>query len=101
MEFRSAHGHGFVRVAACVPTVVVADPVANLAGVLALAEACTAEGVALAVFPELALSGYSVEDLLLQDVLLDAVERAVAGLVEGSRGSGVVLVVGAPLRWGG
>ncbi len=101
MEFRSPHGHGFVRVAACVPTVTVADPAANVAGVLALAEACAAQGVALAVFPELALSGYSVEDLVLQDVLLDAVERAVGALVEGSRGAGVVLVVGAPLRWEG
>ncbi len=101
MDFRSPHSHGFVRVAACVPPVVVADPAANVAAVLALAGACAAQGVALAVFPELALSGYSVEDLLLQDVLLDAVERAVAVLVEGSRGSGVVIVAGAPLRWGG
>ncbi len=101
MEFHSPHSHGFVRVAACVAPVVVADPVANVAAVLALAGACAAQGVALAVFPELGLSGYSVEDLLLQDVLLDAVERAVGVLVEGSRGSGVVIVAGAPLRWGG
>ncbi len=101
MEFLSPHAHGFVRVAACVVPVVVADPVANVAAVLALAGECAARGVALAVFPELGLTGYSVEDLLLQDVLLDAAERAVGTLVEGSRGNSVVLVAGAPLRWGG
>ena len=101
MEFRSPHSHGFVRVAACVAPVAIADPAANAASVLALAGTCAAQGVALAVFPELALSGYAIEDLLLQDVLLDAVEHAVAALVEGSRGLAMVLVAGAPLRWGG
>ena len=101
MEFRSPHSHGFVRVAACVAPVAVADPAANVAAVLALAAECAAQGVALAVFPELALSGYAIEDLLLQDVLLDAAERAVADLVAGSASLGTVLVVGVPLRHGG
>jgi hypothetical protein len=34
--------------------------------------------------PELTLSGYSIEDILLQDTLLDAAERALADVVEGS-----------------
>ncbi len=101
MEFRSPHSHGFVRVAACVAPVVIADPAANVAAVLALAAECAAQGVALAVFPELALSGYAIEDLLLQDVLLDAAERAVAALVAGSASLGTVLVAGVPLRHGG
>ncbi len=102
MEFLSPHSHGFVRVAACVAPVAVADPVANVAAVLALAGECAAQGVALAVFPELSLTGYAIEDLLLQDVLLDAAERAVAALAEGTRGlGGLVVVAGAPLRWGG
>jgi NAD+ synthase (glutamine-hydrolysing) len=101
MEFRSPHSHGFLRVAACVAPVAIADPAANVAAVLALAAECAARGVALAVFPELALSGYAIEDLLLQDVLLDAAERAVAALVAGSAGLGTVLVVGVPLRHGG
>jgi NAD+ synthase (glutamine-hydrolysing) len=54
--------------------------------------------VAVAVFPELTLSGYSIEDILLQDSLLDAVESALAEVVAGSADLLPVLVVGAPLR---
>src|SRR6185295_14484269 len=52
----------------------------------------------LAVFPELGLSGYSIEDLLLQDPVLDGVEDALATVVEASAALLPVLVVGAPLR---
>src|SRR5207342_3451417 len=54
--------------------------------------------VAVAVFPELTLSGYSIEDLLLQDPLLDAVESALAEIVAASADLLPVLVIGAPLR---
>ena len=59
--------------------VVLADPAANAQTVVALARECHDEGVAVAVFPELCLSGYSIEDLLLQDTLLTAVHEAVGG----------------------
>ena len=74
MDFYSAYRHGFVRVAACTHHTAIGDPAANAASVLGLARACHDDGVALAVFPELTLSGYSIEDILLQDTLLDAVE---------------------------
>ena len=68
---------------------------------LAQARRCHDEGVAVAIFPELCLSGYAIDDLLLQDALLDGVEAAIA---EHRRGVGAtccpVLVVGAPLRHG-
>jgi NAD+ synthase (glutamine-hydrolysing) len=56
----------------------VADPTANAAAILDAANACHEKSVAVAVFPELCLSGYAIEDLLLQDALLDATERALA-----------------------
>ena len=71
MDFYSAYAHGFARVAACTIPVALADPAANARRVLAQARACHDEGVAVAVFPELCLSGYSIDDLLLQDTLLD------------------------------
>ena len=40
------------------------------------------DGVAVALFPELCLSGYAIDDLLLQDVLLDAVDAAVVAVAE-------------------
>ena len=98
MDFFSAYRHGFARVAACTHRTVLADPAANAESVLRIARSCHDEGVAVAVFPELTLSGYSIEDILLQDSLLDAVESALEGLVAGSADLLPVLVVGAPLR---
>ncbi|SEQ98700.1 NAD(+) synthase [Microlunatus flavus] len=98
--FASIYDQGFVRVAACVPTVTLADPRANAAAVADLLRASADEGVGVAVFPELALSGYSIEDLLLQETVLDEVEVAVGLLLAASADLPTVLVVGAPLRHG-
>src|SRR6202049_3625600 len=99
MDFCSAYRHGFVRVAACTHHTTLADPVANAESVLRLARDCHDDNVALVVFPELTLSGYSIEDILLQDVLLAAVEDAVLDIVAASTDLLPVLVVGAPLRY--
>ncbi len=98
MNFRSIYQHGFARVAACTSHVAIADPPANADAVLRQARACSDEGVAVALFPELCLTGYSIDDLLLQDAVLDGVETAVATIVEGSADLLPVLVFGAPLR---
>ena len=99
MDFYSAYRHGFVRVAACTHHTTLADPAANADSVLRLARACHDDNVAVVIFPELTLSGYSIEDILLQDALLDAVEDALLDLVVASADLLPVLVVGAPLRY--
>ncbi len=98
MDFYSAYRHGFVRVAACTHHTTLADPAANAESVLRLARECHDEAVGLAVFPELTLSGYSIEDILLQGTLLDAVEESLATVVDASADLLPVLVIGAPLR---
>ncbi|WIM89479.1 NAD(+) synthase [Candidatus Mycobacterium wuenschmannii] len=98
MDFHNAYDQGFARVAACTHHAAIGDPAANAASVLRLARECHDDGVALAVFPELTLSGYSIEDILLQDVLLDSVKDAVLEIVTASADLLPVLVVGAPLR---
>ncbi len=100
MDFSSAYAHGFARVAACTVPIVVADPANNAAAVLDEARACHEDGASVAIFSELCLSGYAIDDLFLQDVLLAAVEEAIGTLVEASRELRPVLVVGAPLRKG-
>src|SRR3954452_10230333 len=80
--------------------VALADPAANARTVLAAARERHDDGVAVAVFPELCLSGYSIEDLLLQDTLLNAVQEAVGTVVEASTDLLPVIVVGAPLGHG-
>jgi NAD+ synthase (glutamine-hydrolysing) len=100
VDFFSAQAHGFVRVAACTVPVTVADPAANTDAVLAQARVAHDEHVAIAVFPELALSGYAVDDLFLQETLLEAVEQGLARIVAESVDLLPVLVVGAPLAHG-
>lgn len=98
MDFYNAYSQGFARVAACTHHTVIGDPAANAESVLRMARECHDDAVALAVFPELTLSGYSIEDIVLQDLLLDDVEKAVAQIVAASAELLPVLVVGAPLR---
>lgn len=100
VDFYSAYAHGFARVAACTIPIRVADPATNARTLLDRARACSEDGVAVAVFPELCLSGYAVDDLFLQDPLLDAVADAVAEIVEASEDLRPVLVVGAPIVHG-
>ena len=57
MDFYSAYGQGFVRVAACTLHTAIGEPATNAESVLDVARECHDEGVGLAVFPELTLSG--------------------------------------------
>ncbi|MEU9987255.1 NAD(+) synthase [Streptomyces sp. NPDC048045] len=98
MNFWSIYQHGFARIAACTGHSAIADPHTNGEAVLRQARRCAQDGVAVAVFPELCLTGYSIEDLLLQDAVLDQVEEALSAIVAGSADLLPVLVLGAPLR---
>ena len=100
MDFYSAYAHGFVRTAACTAAVTVADPARNTDTVLEQVRACHEDGVAVAVFPELSLTGYAIDDLFLQDTLLEAVEEQLVRLVEATADLLPVVVVGAPLQRG-
>ncbi len=98
MDFDSIYDQGFARVAACALPTVIADPLANADSVLAQAREAVADGAVVVLFPELALTGYSIDDLLLQEPVLDQVEQAISVLVQASVELNAVLVVGAPLR---
>jgi len=97
-DFFSLYSHEFVRVACCVPRTQVADAAYNLAETLRLAGEGDEARTAIMVFPELGLSSYAIEDLLLQDALLDQVERSIAEVAAASNKLFPILIVGAPLR---
>ncbi|MGZ5401219.1 MAG: NAD(+) synthase, partial [Nocardioides sp.] len=100
MDFFSAYDQGFARVAACTVPVAIADPARNAATVLEQAQACHEDGVVLALFPELSLCGYAIDDLLMQDTLLEAVHEAIGAIAVGSVDLMPMIVVGAPLLHG-
>jgi NAD+ synthase (glutamine-hydrolysing) len=97
-SFSSLYSHGFVRVAAAVPHMRIGEPRLNAERTLELARQASGDHAALVIFPELGLSGYSIDDLLHQTALLDGVEDAIAELAAGSRELEPLLMVGAPLR---
>jgi len=99
--FGAIHRHGFVRVAAASPLASTGDVAFNVAETLKLAKEAAARGVDLAVFPELNISSYAIDDLFLQDAFLDTVEAGIARLAAQSAKLKTVLIVGAPLRRNG
>ena len=100
IEFLSAYDQGFARVAAVTLPVVPVNPAANAAAIIEQARTLAEDGVCLAAFPELCLTGYAIDDLLLSDVLLSDVLAAIETLRAASADLLTALVVGAPLRLG-
>jgi NAD+ synthase (glutamine-hydrolysing) len=100
-DFLSAYRHGFARVAACHISVAIADPASNARAVLDAAKQLDHDSVAVAVFPELCLTGYAIDDLVMQDVVLDAVHAAIEEIRNESEWIMPLLIVGAPLAFQG
>ncbi|MCH5644943.1 MULTISPECIES: NAD(+) synthase [unclassified Gordonia (in: high G+C Gram-positive bacteria)] len=93
----SVHANGFVRVAGAVPVVALADPATNTARTIELMRRAADDGAGLVVFPELGLSGYSIDDLVQQDALLHACLVGLDEIVEASAGLRPVVAVGLPM----
>jgi NAD+ synthase (glutamine-hydrolysing) len=89
---------GFYRVAAVSPRVHVADPAANAAEIVAWAKKAAAEQACVALFPELAVTGYTCEDLFHTEGLLRSAREALGTIAKGTAELPLVVVVGAPLR---
>ncbi|RME59464.1 MAG: NAD(+) synthase, partial [Caldilineae bacterium] len=92
--FHSIYSHGFVRAAVCVPFVRVADPAFNTDRTLALARQASERQAAVALFPEMGVSSYALDDLFHQDALLEATIAGVERIVDASRELTPVLLVG-------
>ena len=98
LPFLSPYRHGFVRAAVCVPHVRVADPSFNAERTVAMARQASEAGAAVALFPELGITGYSCDDLFHQSVLLESALAGLKTVVEASANLTPVLLVGLPLQ---
>jgi NAD+ synthase (glutamine-hydrolysing) len=89
---------GFLRVAAATPTLRVADCAYNVEHILGLMDRAEEQGVAVLVFPELSLTGYTCADLFQQAALQTGALAALEHVVRASTGrfSGLA-IVGLPL----
>lgn len=91
---------GFLRVAAAVPMVKVADINSNIDSIYNLLLCLDNEGVELAVFPEMSLTAYTCGDLFHNETLLDACEDGLYRLLESSKELNLTFAVGLPVRNG-
>ena len=91
--------HGFIRTAAAVPVVKVADVAHNVGQICRLASDAAEKEVSLIVFPELSVTGATCGDLFGNNLLIKAAEEGVKQIVEFSRGKAMTIVVGAPVPY--
>ena len=93
--------YGFVRVAAAVPAIKVANTKHNTEEICKLTSEAFDRKVSLVVFPELSLTGCTCGDLLAHTTLLSQAEKGVREIIEISRGKSTAIVVGTPVKYQG
>ena len=89
--------YGYMRVAAAVPRVHIADARRNAEGALKIMQNAFNEGVEIVVMPELSLVGYTCGDMVLQKKLLSDSERALAWLMAETADIPTIGIVGLPV----
>lgn len=90
--------HGYVKVAAAVPYVEVADCYYNIERIEAMVRKAADLKVELLTFPELSITGYTCGDLFLQPFLIEEAEKAVELLAERTKDIDLLFFVGMPLE---
>lgn len=90
--------YGFVKVAAAVPHVQVADCFYNIEEIEKLMRQASEEGVQMITFPELSITAYTCLDLFTQQTLLNNAEKALLKLVSNTADLAIFTIVGIPLR---
>ena len=90
--------NGFIRVAAAVPQLRVADCAFNVKQIYTLAKQAEAEKVQIVCFPELCITGYTCGDLFFQRQLLNDAEKALSELLLDSFTLTTVIIVGMPIK---
>ena len=92
---------GFVKVAAAVPRMKVADCRFNAEKIKEQMTLADAQGVEVVCFPELSITGATCGDLYRQQLLLDEAENAMLQILDYSRNLNVISLLGMPVSYGG
>lgn len=90
--------YGFIKVAAAVPLVRVADCFYNITEIEKLMRKASETEVQIIAFPELAVTAYTCMDLFAQQTLLDAALKALIQLVDSTKDLRLMGIVGMPLE---
>ena len=89
--------YGFIKACTVSPALRVADCPYNTQMTIEAMQKAASDGVQLAVFPELGLTGYTCGDLFLQQPLQKAAEAGLAAILKASEGLDLVALVGLPV----
>ncbi len=90
--------YGYVRVAAIVNQIHLADVFYNVEEIKRLLDEAISKGVEIACFPELSLCGYTCQDLFLNDDLYNNCIKGLEDLKKYSVGKDIVFIVGSPIK---
>lgn len=90
--------HGFLKVAAAIPEVKVADCGFNTEKILGLLKQAEEKMVKIVCFPELCISGYTCGDLFLQDTLLLNCQSQITKLLNETKDLNICYILGAPVK---
>ena len=90
--------HGFVKLAAAVPEILVAAPTKNTDAHCALIDRAYEDGVHVLVFPELSLTGATCGDLFLTDSLIQNTLAALETVKRHTAGKKILVFIGAPIK---
>ena len=92
--------HGYVKVAACIPSLGVADCYFNTTRIIENMRAAATQGIRIIAFPELSITSYTCGDLFLQPTLLQQAEASLARIADASMELQLVAIVGLPVMVG-
>ncbi len=91
----------FIRIACAVPAVRVGDTAKNAEDICAYIEKADGVRADIVLFPELALTGYSCQDLFFQDTLWTGVQQGIRKIADCTKNHpGLTAAVGLPVRTG-
>ena len=91
--------HNFVKVAAAIPVVEVANCKTNAERILELIQDAENQCVEIVCFPELSITGYTCGDLFLNSALLENAKKALNFLLEKTEDFNIIAIVGMPIMF--
>lgn len=90
--------YGFVRVGAIVNKLALANPYENAKEIIRMIKEASKKGVGIVSTPELSLTGYTCQDLFLQDSLIHASYEALEEVVNETKELDIISILGMPIR---
>ncbi len=88
---------GFLRICGAVPELRVADIDFNVGNIIEAIKKAQNEGVQVLIFPEMAITGYTIGDLVQHQALLSKATKGLRCILEASAGNPMLVIMGIPL----